>query len=53
MAAATLFELEPHHLGALSVIERGLRPGARVAHGPAFVARARIRGRRAPATGPP
>jgi hypothetical protein len=39
-AAPTLFELEPHHLGALSVIERGLRPGARVAYGPAFVARA-------------
>ena len=29
-AAATLFELEPHHLGALSVIERGDRKSTRL-----------------------
>lgn len=40
--APTLFELEPSHLGALSVIERGLHSGARVARGPGFVMRAAL-----------
>src|SRR5690348_6243120 len=38
--ARTMFELASSSLGALNVIGRGLPRGARIGHGPAFVARA-------------
>ena len=41
-AAPTLFELEPRHLGALSVIERGLVRRNLVARGAGFVIRAAV-----------
>ncbi|HVZ49461.1 MAG TPA: alkaline phosphatase family protein [Gemmatimonadaceae bacterium] len=41
-AAPSLFELEPSHLGALSVIERGLPRRNRAARGATFVARAAL-----------
>lgn len=41
-AAPSLFELEPHNLGALSVIERGLARRNRVARGAGFVMRAAL-----------
>lgn len=41
-SAPTLFELEPHHLGALSVIERGLARRNLVARGAGFVIRAAL-----------